>query len=148
MLWKCDDGNCEIEIEATTARAAARHYVRSGDWNEDGSTFWVKVWVWAADSDGDDRESFKIEVEPSEPRCRGGQDHDWQSPIEWVGGIRENPGVWGHGGGVIIHEGCTRCGCGRTTDTWAQDRSDGEQGLTSVRYEPHEYDLDQLRSVA
>ena len=48
--------------------------------------------------------------------------------------MAENPGVWGHGGGVIIEEHCTRCDATRTTDTWAQDGSTGQQGLTSVSY--------------
>jgi hypothetical protein len=58
-----------------------------------------------------------------------------------VGGIEENPGVWGHGGGVVINEACVRCGCGRTTDTWAQDPSTGRQGLESVAYEEGAYDV-------
>ena len=47
--------------------------------------------------------------------------------------------VWGSGGGVRIEEVCMRCGCSKTTDTWAQDPSDGEQGLDSTSYVPRKY---------
>lgn len=88
-----------------------------------------------------------IEVAPDEPECIGDEEHDWQSPIELVGGIPENPGVWGHGGGVIIHEACLRCGCRRRTDTWAQRRDTGERGLTQVSYRPDEYDVRLRREI-
>lgn len=70
-----------------------------------------------------------------EPECRSGHEHDWRSPYSVLGGIRENPGVWGHGAGAIIREICSHCGVYRVTDTWAQDLETGEQGLTSIRYE-------------
>jgi len=82
-----------------------------------------------------ERDSVTVALEPDEPDCADGADHDWRSPLSVVGGIAENPGVWGHGGGVIIREVCSRCGAYRVTDTWAQDRETGEQGLRSVRYE-------------
>jgi hypothetical protein len=39
-------------------------------------------------------------------RCR----HDWRTPHSVVGGLRENPGVWGVGAGVAEHFVCSRCG--------------------------------------
>ena len=48
------------------------------------------------------------------------------------------------GGGVVIAEVCVQCGCKRTTDTWAQDRSTGEQGLTSVGYERKAFSADEI----
>jgi hypothetical protein len=88
-----------------------------------------------------DREYITITIEPDEPSCTDsrGDDHDWQSPIELVGGIKENPGVFGHGGGVRIHEVCIYCGTERVTDTWAQNPANGEQGLNSVEYEEGKY---------
>ena len=77
-----------------------------------------------------------VAIDPPEPDCLKGGEHRWRSPHDLVGGIESNPGVWGSGGGVLIIECCMRCGCARTTDTWAQDPETGEQGLTSVRYEP------------
>lgn len=74
-----------------------------------------------------------------EPDCHDGAEHDWQSPHEIVGGDKKSPGVWGHGGGVVIVECCLRCGCARRTDTWAQDPITGQQGVESVTYEPGRY---------
>lgn len=74
--------------------------------------------------------------EPREPDCEDGHKHDWRAPYSVLGGIKENPGVWGHGGGVIVRLVCAHCGAYKEIDTWAQDISTGEQGLRSVRYEP------------
>ena len=74
-------------------------------------------------------------VEPVEPECiDGGTEHRWDSPFAIVGGIKDNPGVHGKGGGVLIHKVCRRCGSHRHTDTWATDPETGEQGLESVSY--------------
>jgi hypothetical protein len=86
-----------------------------------------------------DRDSHTVAIEPTEPDCDAGEAHDWASPQSIVGGIDENPGVQGHGGGVIATEVCLRCGCRRDTDTWAQCRETGEQGLTAVEYTVGEY---------
>jgi hypothetical protein len=56
------------------------------------------------------------------------------SPYAVLGGLRENPGVQGHGGGVTIHRVCAHCGCLRIYDSWAQRRDTGEQGLASTSY--------------
>lgn len=90
--------------------------------------------------------TITVALDPEEPDCVDGDDHDWQRPLEIVGGIAENPGVWGHGGGVLIHDVCMRCGCGRHRDTWAQDPTDGTQGLQSLRYEIGEH-LDEIDEV-
>lgn len=149
MLYKANDGNCEIEIEADSAEGAAREYVAGGDWTADGEaraarrTIWIDVYVWSADGDRLDAERIGVTLDPPEPECDDRPDHDWQSPYELLGGMEENSGVQGHGGGVVITEVCTHCGAYRITDTWAQRPDTGEQGLTSVEYRP-----DDERSLA
>jgi hypothetical protein len=137
-IW-ANDGNAEIEYEDMTRAEATQDYVDGGEWGEGGGWVDVSTYRYGFDADGDwgkcDRESHTIELEQEIPPCEDGQEHDWQSPLEIVGGIAENPGVWGHGGGVIAVECCMHCGCKRTTDTWAQNPATGEQGLTSVSYE-------------
>lgn len=81
-----------------------------------------------------DRECITITLDAEEPDCEDGESHDWRSPYSVLGGLKENPGVWGHGGGVVITEVCAHCGRYRVTDTWAQRPDTGEQGLTSVEY--------------
>lgn len=143
-----NDGNAEVEYdaEAYSPREAARDYVDGGSWGDNDSTFWATVYTFTrltlgpVTHDLDDHSSYTISVDPPIPPCLEAE-HDWQSPVGIVGGIAENPGVWGHGGGVLIVECCMSCGCKRTTDTWAQDRQTGRQGLTSVRYEPGAYQI-------
>jgi hypothetical protein len=141
--WFADDGSCEVFTDADNADDAQAEYVASGDWGSDLATAWVEVSAYqkAIDIYGEtvevQRETRSVEIQPTEPDCCGG-DHEWASPIGVVGGIKENPGVWGHGGGVVIQELCVKCGCGKTTDTWAQS-CNGEQGLHAVSYEEGQY---------
>jgi hypothetical protein len=136
--YYADDGNAEVHYpDADSAGEAAQRYVDEGDWGESDTTRWVRVHVYRAHEQWDDGWWITVPLDPEEPPCRSEEgEHDWQNPIELVGGIRENPGVFGHGGGVKIHEVCVRCGARRVTDTWAQDPCTGEQGLESVTYEP------------
>lgn len=150
--YYCDDGNAELEIEAESAEDAAREYVEGGDWTDDSGRVERTCWIHVHTEEriqvagpGDagpqyvrgEREWHTIAVQSEAPPCPSDEgEHDWRSPHHIVGGIAENPGVWGHGGGVIIHECCMRCGTGRTTDTWAQDPETGEQGLRSIAYQP------------
>ncbi len=146
--WHVFDGECEIEIEAASGEEAVEEYVSDGDWGDEDHTHWVTATAWhaAIDTDGEiiriDSESHTVTIEAAEPDCIDAEDHDWQSPYGLVGGCKENPGVYGHGGGVTIQEACLRCGCGRLTDTWAQNPSTGEQGLRSVEYQSGQYDIE------
>lgn len=138
--YRCSVDGDSLEIEADSSREAAQEYVDGADWGPIESTTWINVYVYEQDESGeeDGPQRIKIAIQPDEPKCSEPQ-HDWQSSYEILGGLKENPGVWGHGGGVIIKEVCMHCGCLRVTDTWAQDRETGEQGLTSIRYEPGEF---------
>jgi hypothetical protein len=134
--YLCDDGNAEIEISADSAQEAAQEYVDGGSWGNDGETQFIDVYVQEIDADGDevgDRECITITIEPGEPVCVADHEHDWQSPHKVVGGLEENPGVHGHGGGVIIRKVCAHCGVDRITDTWANHGA--QQGFESTRYE-------------
>jgi hypothetical protein len=145
-VMHADDGNAELTYPGTDAEDAAHEYVESGgDWGDREETLWIKVYTWieGIDESGEivrvNKETHTVTLDPIEPDCKDGQEHDWQSPYEIVGGIEENPGVWGHGGGVTITEVCMHCGCERFTDTWAQNPETGEQGLTSVAYTENKY---------
>jgi hypothetical protein len=142
-----DDGNAEIEYSGVSAEEAAQSYVDTGDWGDDEGkkTTYVSVTTYrkGVDADGDivhiDEDHHTITIEAEEPDCVDGNAHQWKSPYSIVGGLKENPGVWGSGGGVVIFECCMLCGCKKTTDTWAQNPCNGEQGLTSVEYAEGEY---------
>lgn len=142
--WWADDGGAPQHYpEAATAEEAARLYVEEGCFDADGmaSTTWIRVWTWP-DDDRDDVETHTIAVHPRAPQCGGGDEHEWCSPHGLVGGLRENPGVHGHGGGVVMTEVCARCGAYRVRDTWAQDPATGELVGESVTYrEPDDASL-------
>lgn len=136
--YRCTDSSgADVTIEAESAEEAAQEYVDGGDWTLDKTT-WIHVSVWPLDADGEEleRERHTIRIDPDEPPCEGKGEHKWTTPHWLLGGLEENPGVWGHGGGVVCRDACLRCGCERVTDTWAQDPETGEEGLTSVAYEP------------
>lgn len=132
-----DDGSYEVEYEGLTASEAAQKYVDEGSWGENASTVWVSVLSYRKDSDGDiyDQEDHTIAIDPQEPDCVVGEEHDWRAPFSLLGGLKENPGVHGHGGGVICKEVCAHCGAYKITDSWAQNPETGEQGLDSIEYQ-------------
>lgn len=133
-----DDSGVRMEIDAATAKEAAEEYAKDSGLEPASRTRWAHVWASLGD---DDAESFRIDIDAEIPVCvLDGNGHVWSSPIEIVGGIKENPGVFGKGGGVLINEVCQICGCGRVTDTWACDPNNGERGLAAVEYRPGEYD--------
>jgi hypothetical protein len=139
MKYICTDGyGGELELEADSAHAAAEKFCE--DWDTSGrrDTIWVDVYVTPIGDDGEpvaEREGHTITIDPEEPACACGRDHEWESPYEILGGLKENPGVQGNGGGVVITEVCANCGTYRITDTWAQRPDTGEQGLVeSVEY--------------
>lgn len=148
--YLCSDENGEIEVEATSPEEAAQWFADAADWGDFTKTIWVDVRVTPISDDGepieDEREHITITLDPEEPPCVGGKEHEWCSPYEVVGGLKENPGVWGHGGGVIITEACPHCGRYRVTDTWAQNPADGSQGHTIEYRKPDEASLAWVRS--
>lgn len=144
-IYRLSDAQGYTYIAASSIEEAES---RADEWVRDcyepaEKTYWVNVTV--TDMVTAERRHIKVEVEPPEPPCihpRTGErwpEHDWRREYRVVGGIRENPGVWGNGGGVTITCACHRCGCGRTVDTWAQDPEDGQQGLRAVIYRPGAY---------
>ena len=143
--WHADDGHCEITVKCNSGEAAAQEYVSGGDWGDVDTTIWIRVHVWQSATTATgiivraNEETWRVALDPDEPTCTSEKGHNWRSPHEIVGGLENNPGVWGNGGGVKIYECCTRCGCERLTDTWAQDRDTGEQGLEAVSYTPRKY---------
>lgn len=106
--------------------------------DDEPSTVFVEIAAVNAD-DSDDSGCRTFTLDPEEPTCPAADEHDWQSPVEIVGGLKENPGVHGHGGGVTVSECCMHCGCRKFTDTWAQDPSNGTEGHETVAYTPGHY---------
>ena len=90
--------------------------------------------------------NITVAIYPDIPECIDErEEHDWQQPYSIVGGCDSNPGIWGNAGGIISEEVCMKCGCKKTTDTWAQNPENGEQGLTSIEYDPEYYFIPEKR---
>lgn len=83
-----------------------------------GDTDSAAIDEWAEQVAGKD-----LILHPGEPMCEDRRKHKWiDGPIR------------GHGGGVIHHDECQRCGIQRVIDTWATDPCDGSQGHESIAY--------------
>jgi len=120
-----------VTATPATLREAVQQSVREGDWGTRGS------WVWhgyALDPITNEDTRIDVDMPATMPACATGKHHVWSAPHEVVGGIQENPGVWGHGGGVVIREVCRYCGRYKVTDTYATDTSNG-QPFTAVDFE-------------
>ena len=131
-------GSDTIEADALEdAIKEAEDWVQDGEYGQDEHSVSVQYWVEelppgdAPDDWEGEEYSGTVEMHPDEPDCdpldpdAEGEGHDWQRPIEIVGGIKENPGVWGHGGGIKSTSVCSRCGMYARVDTWADDGHGG-----------------------
>lgn len=146
LCWDADTSSVDaVEIVAESALDAARAYVDGRDWSVEDSTIWIDVRVAelprVPDEPSLEHDSrHRIAVDPLPTLCldedgRRNGDHSWSDDVRLVGGLRENPGVFGWGGGVVIHRICTACGCGEIVNTWATDPATGESGLRSTTYQ-------------
>lgn len=142
--YEINDGNAwwTITSRPSTLKEDVAESVRDGDWDNSSSWWWHGVS--RCELTGEE-ESHTVEMPAEEPECEE-DEHDWHSPHSVLGGLKDNPGVWGKGGGVIVREVCAHCGVYRVTDTWAQDPQTGEQGLRAVSYE--DADEDSLAWIA
>lgn len=138
-VWVADCDGAAVEYpSADSRREAAEAYVSDGSWGDPcDATTWVTVSTWqrwtigsaTLDDEGSQRDA-KVAIDPEEPECAEGHAHAWDD--------------YGHdqchGAGIVSSVRCRYCGAVCTTDTYAQDPDDGEQGLTSVRYELDDHD--------
>ncbi|ADC73211.1 hypothetical protein TK90_2725 (plasmid) [Thioalkalivibrio sp. K90mix] len=126
--------NVQTMVEA---REVAEEWLKDGDWGVERKTLYAEATVFEKEEDEDgeetilDQATVHARIDPDEPDCREGE-HDWCSPYELLGGLKENPGVQGHGGGIISTEVCAHCGMYRVTNTW--DQSQGPEPVDTVEY--------------
>lgn len=94
-----------------------------GDWiDADGETILASL----DDETRAEAGCHTIAIEPTEPKCEEGHEHNWIDQDD----------TRGHGGGITYSHKCEHCGAIKLTDTWAQNRATGEQGLDSTEYKP------------
>jgi hypothetical protein len=126
----------DAALDWARAQVDRANYPHGDSLDDDASDRTIYVNVSVINPVTGETASDTVDLDPAEPDCDAGHDHDWCSPHDLLGGLAENPGVQGHGGGVIITEVCSHCGVYRSTDTWARRRDTGEQGLREVSYRP------------
>lgn len=137
--YEVRDGYESEEFDAADDNAAiafADAWLEDGDWPRD-ETQYLTASVYRMPENECVGEAT-LTLQPLPPACAGGHDHDWCSPHRVVGGLRENPGVFGSGGGVKVVEVCRHCGRRQHTDTWATNPNTGEQGVERVWYTDHD----------
>lgn len=134
-----ESGASEIIEAGSLAEAldAARDWAAKGSYD---TRTMVRVWAEELDADGEltgDSASDEVEAgpDPEVPPCSDDSEHEWESP-EWLGGCRENPGVWSPGGTRLVTvRVCRRCGTYRRTRHAGAQRNPGELE-TQVEYLP------------
>lgn len=136
--WDCIDSDCGI-VDTITADDAADALDSFSDTYDRGmypdaeGTVYIDIRV--RNTITGEEESGTITLDEPEPECSAGE-HNWRSPYSVVGGLRENPGVFGAGAGagVRITNVCSHCGAYRTILTHAQRRDTGEYIGEQVSY--------------
>jgi hypothetical protein len=82
------------------------------------------------------------EPEPEITECgEDDEDHEWESPVELVGGCRENPGVFSSGTRFDYRMVCSKCGMYKHSWDVGSQRNPGEN------QEGHEYSSADSRSI-
>lgn len=109
-----DSGGTEIiTTYPEQIRTEARDWLIEGYENEEGQEYGDVRWTDLITGDWDSSKCI-IGTEEGPPECEGSNEHEWGSPHSVVGGLRENPGVWGIGGTETkTVEVCCHCGAYR-----------------------------------
>ena len=111
-------------VTADSAEAAIDEYMLFGGDYDTAESPVLCRFIATNTGDPDDTAQRYVTHHQDAPNCAD-DTHAWVSPHAVVGGLKENPGVFGHGGGVRITEVCRHCGVYRITDTWYQDINTG-----------------------
>lgn len=160
-LFDRTGGGVNEDIYAESMEAAieaGREWIEAGEWGDYQGPLECEVGPIIYDEDGEvdedstydaDREDCSGEIAAEDPECEEDEDgeHDWQAPYEVVGGLKENPGVWGsQHGKVKCTEVCAHCGRYRHTNDGATDDSGNAKTVVTFR-DPDESSLEWIASL-
>jgi len=137
MIFYFEEEGCATEIEADNEKKAITKYfsdVSIEDYIPDANkTIHVEFLVSSKQLNyGDYCPSNYHRLDPIADSCTG-DGHKWTSPYEIVGGLKENPGVTGNGGGLIIREICKYCQLEKVTNTWDTNPETGQK-VETIKY--------------
>ena len=141
-IWHADGGDTYIVgTPGTDIEAMATAWIQAGEWGDGLAEVEVEYSAISIDEFGDEVEvgAESIEVTcgtlPEPEPCESEDGHDWQSPVEIVGGCAENPGVFSSGGTRFdFYEICQTCGMRKHSWDQGAQRNPG-QASEGVEYE-------------
>lgn len=132
-----------LDAAAAEAGERTRDWIEGGDWGDDGAIVSARWELYEGDNaDGDPVEDGheQVEIEPDHDTLmrRAGApadcDHEFISTYEVEGGLRENPGVWSHGGTTMsFRSHCRHCGLQKREVSYGSQRNPGQSDR--VEYE-------------
>lgn len=146
-----EDDACREEIEAESMEEAIE--LASEKW-QDGSWDGKCIVNLRVQELNENREIVDVEYvdvecgdDPEAPECEDGEEHDWCSPHEVVGGMTENPGVFSKSGTTIVFVTvCSKCGCKKVETNYGSQRN--PQQCDQIEYDTEdESALDWAKSV-
>jgi len=130
-LWIYDrsDGHGET-VRTDKAPGEAIDEWLGDDYDTGGAekTIVVEIVAYSVDDHGEPDEELATKtfpIDPPEPDCVELEEHDWCAPHSLLGGLGENPGVFGgHGGRITSTDVCRHCGWYRKTSSIPGERYD------------------------
>ena len=131
--------------ESDWKATAALHHL-AGDARLTLASTWIAINL----RDVGDRAEMRHVLAPPEPSCDSADAHDWQAPLDVVGGTAESPGITTQGLGATITKCCANCDWIRLHNSF-DTTVKGAQGdpVTSLSYRRAEdagLDIDALRN--
>jgi len=118
------------EVAPDDVEAEIEAWLDGGGWDTSEGPLYLTAYAYPIDPTtgeacAEGRVEGEVTIEQDEPDCEDGEDHDWQTPHSVLGGLAENPGVWGRGAGIISREVCAHCGAYRVYESARQDPCTG-----------------------
>ena len=130
-------GHCEL-IESDGDPSEALEYWNAAHvYEQHDKPYWANVSIWSIDDDlkpSQELAAIRLPVNPREPACQNGLEHDWCTPHDVVGGLESNPGIVRKGGGYVLTDVCRLCAQYRIEDMWAEHPGTGTRGYHTVDY--------------
>jgi len=130
---------------------AIEEWLTDGDWDPSEGPLYLTAYACPIDpttgtADGAHRVTAEVTIEQDAPDCEGDEEHDWCAPHSVVGGLRENPGVYGAGAGITSRRVCSHCGAYTVYESARQDSGTGRYHEATSYEEPDDDSLEWVAS--
>jgi hypothetical protein len=137
--WEVRDDQAQDtlrEVAPDDVEAEIEAWLTDGDWDTSEGPLYLTAYAYPIDPTtgeacAEGRVEGEVTIEQDAPACADGEDHEWRTPHSVLGGLADNPGVWGAGAGIVSREVCAHCGAYRVSESARQDGSGGYHEATS-----------------